>query len=273
MESEQKIRAEIKKLLGAVAHSNFPEAMKAHKVLYKTDSSAIPYIEESLFKLDFSKGALRHSKAGMLYVTSLVNLIHDIDEDESRKVTRKLIQQGCNTTIAQRLETINSFTLDDYFQYEIKGVSIFEYKKIKSKYEIRPNLEKWFGNVPDDDLKEIERIYIVDQTKEQDYAGYFMSIFFYIKLVWYASQEEHYPIWLKFLLWLSLINMELTFYHEVGHHVHRHTRNKKLKQEREDEADRYARRRFLSNRPTLQTFHKIFWGAFDVVNLFRPNPK
>lgn len=270
MESEQKIRAEIKKLLGAVAHSNSPEAMKAHKVLVKIGSPAIPYIEESLLKVDFSQGALRHSTTGVLYVTSLVNLIHDIDEDASRNIARKLIQQGCDATIAQRLETINSFTLDDYFQYEIKGVSVFEYKKIESKYEVRPNLEKWFENVPDDDLKEIERIYIVNQTEEQDYAGYFMPIFCYIKLVWDTPQEEHYPIWLKFLLWLSLMNMEFTFYHEIGHHVHRHTRDKKLKQEREDEADRYARRRFLSSRPTLQKFHEIFWGVF---NLFRPNPK
>lgn len=268
MTSEKIIKTELKNLLRAIAHKNSRDVMKAHKVLYQIGPPSIPHIKGALFGLNLSStnsSILMKSASELRYVTSLMSLIHDIDENESKKVTQKLIQRGCNTIIIQRLESINSFTLEDYFQYEIRGIPVFEYKRIESKYEIRPKLEQWFRNIPDDDLKEIERIYIVERTEEQDYAGYFMPIFYYIKLVWDTPQARYNPV-----LWLRLIEMEFTFYHEIGHHIHRSTGEGKLKQEREDEADSYAAYRFISSRPVL---YKILWVIYRTVKLFRPNYK
>lgn len=122
----------------AAAHHSIPEAMKAHKTLCNFGLPAIPYLKDTLFRLTLSSelpSTVIKSAFELRYVTSLVSLIHDIDEDEAKKTSEKLIQNGCNAIVAQRLKSINEFTVRDYYQYEIKGVKIFEYKYIESKYD------------------------------------------------------------------------------------------------------------------------------------------
>jgi hypothetical protein len=256
-----KIRAELKKLLGAIAHENYEEAMKAHKALYNIGSPAIPLISDTLFGLDWSHTTSSRVKAAveMRYITGLVSLIHDIDETEAQKVAQQLIQKGCSATARQRLKSILEFTLDDYLQYKIRGVNIFEHKGINSRFNIQSKLERWFGNVSDDDLREIDRIYIVSRTEAQDYAGCYTPIFYNIKLVWDMPSAKFNPV-----TWLKLLWIEIVFYHEIGHHVRRYGFGQL--EEQEDEANSYALQIFLSSRPAL---YKTLGVIFKVVRLFR----
>ena len=265
MELESEIRAELKKLLGAIAHENYGEAMKAHKTLYNLGSPTIPFVTDALLNFDLSGATSSRVKSTveMRYVTGLVSLIHDIDEHEAKKVAQQFIQKGCSATVKQRLKSILEFTLHDYFQYKVRGINIFEDKRIKGQFNIQSRLEKWFRNVSEDDLRGVDRIYIVNRTKDQDYAGNYMPIFYNIKLVWDVSGSKFNPI-----TWLKLIGMEIVLYHEIGHHVHRHTFGQI--EEQENEADNYALQRFLSSRPGLYKALKII---FKVVNLFRRKPK
>jgi hypothetical protein len=261
MEPGSEIKADLKKLLAAIAHENYREAMKPYKALYTAGSPVIPFVYDVLFGLDLSGTASSRmkSKIEMSYVTGLVSLIHDIDENEAKKMAQQLIQKGCRDSVKQRLKSILEFSLDDFYQYEIGRVKIFEYKQIKTQFNIRSTVEKWFRNVAEDDLKEIDRIYIVNRTEYQDYAGYYRPIFYYINLVWDVSGAKFNP-----MTWLSLALTEMVLYHEIGHHVRRHTFGQ-IK-EQEDEADVYAGRRFLEGRPVV---YKTLEIVAKVVKLFR----
>lgn len=261
VELESEIRTELKKLLGAIAHRSYREAMKAHKTLYKIGSPVIPFATNVLLDLNLSDTTSSRVKSTveMRYVTGLVSLIHDIDENESNKVAQQLIQKGCQTATQQQLKSILEFTLNDYVQYQIRGINIFEHRQIKSQFDIQAKLEKWLRNVSSDDLREIERIYIVSRSEDQDYAGYYTPIFYNIKLVWNTTGTKFNPV-----TWLDLMEVEMVLYHEIGHHVSRHTFGQ-IK-EQEDEADKYAVRRFLSSRPAL---YKTSVVIFKVMKLFK----
>lgn len=265
MQLEFEIRAELKKLLGAIAHKNHDVAMKAHKALYTIGSPAIPFVTEALLDLDLSGATTRvKSAVEMRYVIALVSLIHDIDENQSSQAAHQRIQKGCRDATKQRLKSILEFTLNDYIQYEITGVRIFESKQIKSQINIQSRLERWFTNVSEDDLREIDRIYIISRAEDQDDAsGYYTPIFYNIELVWDATDAKFNP-----LTWLLLIWEEMTLYHEIGHHVRKHTFGK-IK-EQEEEAESYAMRRFLSSRPALYRTLKVI---FKVLKFFRRKPK
>jgi hypothetical protein len=193
------------------------------------------------------------------YVTGLVSLIHDVDENASKQIAQQLIQKGCGTVTQQRLKSILEFTLNDYVQYQIRGVNIFEDKQIKSHFNIQASLESWLRNVSDDDLREIERLYIVSRSKDQAYAGRYTPIFYNIKLIWDATGAKFNPV-----TWLKLRWIEMVLYHEIGHHVPRHTFGQN--EEQEDEADTYAVRKFLSGRPAL---YKVLRIISKVVKLFK----
>jgi hypothetical protein len=264
MELEAEIRAELKKLLGAIAHGNHSEAMKAHKTLYKIGSPIIPFATNVLLSLNLSGTTSSRVKSTveMRYITGLVSLIHDVDENASKQIAQQLIQIGYGTATRQRLKSILEFTLNDYVQYQIRGVNIFEHKKIKSQFAIQSRLERWLRNISDDDLREIDRLYIVSRSEAQDYAGRYMPIFYKIEVVWDATGAKFNPI-----TWLKLIWMEMVLYHEIGHHVPRHSFGQS--KEQEDEADNYALRKFLLSRPALYKALKIIT---KVVKVFKRKP-
>jgi hypothetical protein len=95
-------------------------------------------------------------------------------------------------------------------------------------------LERWLKSVPDEDLEAIERIYIL---RKEDIAawGNYAPILYCINLAWDNPCSRWNPI-----SWIDKFNMELTLYHEIGHHVHRHTFGQDPEQE--DAADKYAKR-------------------------------
>jgi hypothetical protein len=229
--------------------------MKAHKALYKIGKPAIPEIREALFQLNLSR--FKHP-VRLRYVTALVSLIHDIDETETERIAYKLAQDRCDEIILQRVKSISEFTVEDYIKYQIKGVNIFESKRLVTKQKVRPFLQKWLKKVPEKDLKEIERLYLLHRA-ERVYKGYYMPIFYNVGLVWDNPYANFNPI-----SWLSLLFTELTLYHEIGHHAYRHSFGQDMKQE--EEADEYAVRIFLSSRPT---FCKILLASRKIVRFFK----
>lgn len=251
----------MKKLLASLAHQRNSVAMEAHKALYSIGPPTLPFLKDILFGLDLSKTTGK-STVKMCYVSGLMNLIHDIDEDEAKKVSNQLIQNGCSAIVTQRIKSINEFTLNDFFQYEIKNIKIFEHKEIQTHYDIREKLEKWLGNVPDADTKEIDRIYVVPQN-DQDYAANYTPIFYNIKLVWGGPYPRMNPVYRFVLSWMEMSWMEMTLYHEIGHHFHRHSFGHIVEQE--EEADNYSGRIYVSSRPIL----KMLVYCFRVIRLFK----
>jgi hypothetical protein len=92
-------------------------------------------------------------------VSGLVNLLRDINEVEAEGVARQLIANGCDTTVKQLVTSICIFTLTNYLMSDVRGVKVYEHKEL-FKHNVRSKLERWLNNVPDQDLKEIERVYV-----------------------------------------------------------------------------------------------------------------
>ena len=180
----------------------------------------------------------------------MVNLIHDIDESEASKIVPQLKSGDCNLALASILDSICRFTLDDYVQYNVCRVKILEHKNLVTKQSVKAKLEQWLKNIPSEDLKEIERIYILRQ-EDLDSIGDYTPILHRINVVWINRSPRWSP-----MSWIDSFIIENTLYHEIGHHVHRHTFGQKPEQEKE--ADDYADRIMINSNHLLFRVARIF---------------
>ena len=249
---DQEIRTSLKTLIRGLTQGNRSDEYEAYKALYKIGAPAIPQIRDAIFQSNWSKVKRPNE---IRYVSGLVSLLRDINEVEAEGVARQLIENGCDNTVKQLVTSICSFTLTDYLMYDIQGIKVYERKEL-FKHDVRSKLERWLNNVPGKDLKEIERIYVITYDG-RDKAGSYRPILFTIELVWYNPFSRHDPF-----SWFLLQNIERTLYHEIGHHVHRHSFGQIPEQEQE--ADAYARRLMKISHPVLG---KIVHGINMVLHL------
>jgi hypothetical protein len=250
---DQEIRTSLKTLIRGLTQGNRSEEYEGYKALYKIGAPAIPQIRDAIIQSNWSKVKRPNE---IRYVSGLVSLLRDINEAEAGGVARQLIENGCDNTVKQLITSICSFTLTDYLMYDIRSIKVYEHKEL-FKHDVRSKLERWLNNVPDKDLKEIERIYVVTDDG-RDTAGSYRPILFTVELVWYYPFSRYVPF-----SWLLLLNIEYTLYHEIGHHVHRHSFGQILEQEQE--ADSYAGRLMKISHPVLG---KIGYGVNKVLLLF-----
>jgi hypothetical protein len=228
---DQAINRELKNFLRGLTQRDLSDRYESYKALFKLGPAAIPQIRELLFKSDWSEVKYPNE---IRYVTGLVSLIHDLDEFESEQIRAKLLSNGCDPALGRILDSIGSFKSQDYIQYEVRGIKIFEHHQLLTKENVKRILERWLKSVPDEDLEAIERIYILRQEDIADWGNY-TPILYCINLAWNNPCSRWNPI-----SWIDKFNMELTLYHEIGHHVHRHTFGQDPEQE--DAAEKYAKR-------------------------------
>ena len=221
----------LKTLIRGLTQNNVAEMYEGYKALFKAGAPAVPLVREAVLKSDWSK--LKYPNE-VRYVSGLVSLIHDIDEAEAGRITDHLKNVGCDPAVARILDSICAFTLADYAQYSVRRVEIFEHKRLSTKQNVRACLERWLKNVPVEDLRGIERIYIL-RSEDLKSLGAYKPILCRINLAW----DNPSPRWSP-MSWVNNLIVESTLYHEIGHHVHRHTFGQDPEQE--DEADKYADR-------------------------------
>ena len=227
-------------LIRGLTQDNKGEIYKAYKALFQVGAPAIPQIRAAVLQSNWPN--LKYPNENR-YVCGLVNLIHDIDESEARRVANQLKNNGCDLAVARFLDSICAFTLANYTQYEVCGVKVFEHKELVTKQNVMARLEQWLKNVLVEDLKEIERIYVL-RREDMTNLGHYMPVLYVINLVWDNPSSRWSPI-----SWLNNFIIESTLYHEIGHHVHRHTFGEDPDQERE--ADKYASRIIANIHPLL----------------------
>jgi hypothetical protein len=228
--ADRNIDKTLKTLLRGLTQNNIKEIFAGHKALYQIGKSAIPHIRNAISQSNWSQ--IKRANE-VRYLTGLVSILHDIDEDESNQIAKQLKRDGCDASIVHILNSICSFTINDYFQYEIQGISIFEHKQLVIKQPVFRKLHQWLKNVPTEDLDGIERVYILRRGDLQAMGNY-TPILFNINLVWDNPCSRFNPN-----SFLNHFLIEDTLYHEIGHHIHRHTFGQDERQERE--ASDYAR--------------------------------
>ena len=218
------IDAALKMVIRGLTQNSVADVFAGHRALFRIGLPSVPHIRNAILRSSWTR--LKHGNE-IRYVSGLVTLLHDIDEKESRRITSQLKRGGCDVTVGHILDSICRFTIADYLQYEVRGVTIFEHKRLVTKQRVRLALENWLKNIPSEDLQAIERIYVL-RREDLKLLGNYAPILQYINLVWDNPYSRFNP-----LSWLNSFVIESTLYHEIGHHVHRHTFGQDPDQEKE----------------------------------------
>lgn len=230
-EADQNISRSLKTLIRGLTQDDLTEMYKGYKALFAVGPAAIPQIREAIFKAKWSNVKYPNE---IRYIAGLVTLIHDLDESESDKIRIELKSNGCGQVVTRILDSIGSFKLKDYIRYDVCGVKIFEHKRLVTRQNVKQRLEQWLKPVPGEDLDQIERVYVLPKEDLEALGSYAPGLFC-IKLAW----DNPSPRWSP-MAWLNNFIIEGTLYHEIGHHVHRHTFGQDPEQEAD--ADDYADR-------------------------------
>lgn len=233
-----KINDLLKTLSRGLIQGSNQEIYESHRALFEIGEVVIPVVKEQLLSQSWDE--VQYS-AQLNLLSGLLNLIHDIDENSARVIGREIITRGCSRIVESRVKSIINFTLEKFHTYTILGVNVYQAKELGDAGPVETRLSKWLSQVPKNDLREIERLYIVPPSNES-YVGTYTPILCNIVVEW-TTQEFRWPP----LVWLVLSSVEHTLYHEIGHHVHRHTFGQDPDQE--DEADAYAARIMRKSHP------------------------
>lgn len=228
---DQEISRSLKNFLRGLTQADVSDRYESYKALFQLGPAAIPQIRDLIFKSNWSKVKYPNE---IRYVAGLVSLVHDFDESESEQIRAALLSNGCDPALGRILDSIGSFKSGDYIHYEVRGIKIFEHKKLVTRQNVKRRLEQWLKSIPAEDLEAIERIYII---RKEDIAalGSYAPILYCVSLAWDNPSASWNPI-----SWVNNLQIENTLYHEIGHHVHRHRFGQDPEQE--EAADKYADR-------------------------------
>jgi hypothetical protein len=247
VDSEQ-IEAAFGKLMRGLAHMSGALSYSGYRELYECGPTVVPALERRIFQADWE--TITRPEATRMQ-TALVSLLHDIDETRSRNVIDSLLAQDCHPALRGALESIRRYDGRNFRNHEIRDVRVLVAKEIDESEDVPFHMARWLANVPLRDLAGIVRLYVVPRSPVQDAAGHYMPVLSTITVYWINSFLGS-----KSLASLARISMEHTLYHEIGHHVHRHTFGQQPEQEKE--ANRYATAR-------LRVTHPFFAAAVRAI--------
>lgn len=229
--------------------SNYSIAFEGYKGLYAYGQEVIPVLRELLLSIDWSKSKYKELSK---YLAGIFSLIHDIDETQADSIQKALNENGCPKHIIALINSKKGFSTKNYTKYKSNGVEVFEHNRIKKKCDIRKYIDAWLKNIPDKDLNEISRLYIVSHKDvEGGNAGTYTPGLFKIALGWDNPYKEN-----TFLFKISALMTEKVLYHEIGHHAYRHNSSQHTS-DKEKEADRYAYKIMRQNHNILHLFTRF----------------
>lgn len=241
------------KLLSFGIMQNSPEQIyQAHRNLYERGNEVLPALEELLLNKAWQD--IKHGPQ-IVYLTGVLNVIHDINENHAKEVGAKIRQVGASVIVDRRISAITNFTVNNFCVSEISRVKVFMSKKIKNHSQIRRKFDDWFSNVPQDDISGLSRLYIVPSYYTY---GDYTPILCKLVIGWDKSISYINPF-----SWMWLFGTEQTFYEEIGHHAFRHSFDTDVDEKRE--IHRYSYKLMCKSRP-------IFMAVMGwLLRLFRNN--
>lgn len=199
MNNIDKISSAISNLLNEIGEENPSGIMRWHNELFNMGSPAIPLLRKNMLEINNINLKQKHKHQ---YIINLAGVLHDIDEQSCKDVTIELVNAGCERPLIASLRGINEFTRLNFLKYKIRDIPVYQSNAFRQTKRIRSKLSSWLTNI-DDDIKNINRIYIIKETKR--YSGNFMPIYSIIKIVWYDT-------WNPIFRWKAMICNEHTLY-------------------------------------------------------------
>jgi hypothetical protein len=225
-EDRKRLDHALRTLIRGATQRNMKEVYAGHKAPYEIGR---PAVLEAIERGDWTR--LRYPNQTR-YFAGLASILHDLDEDESKRLANRLKQGRSHPAIVSTIESICAFTIADYHEYELMGIKIFQHHSIPASEPVGSKLKRWLRVAPTEDLVGIERIYVLP-AGDHRYLGCYTPFFCNVSIVWNSPYSRWNP-----LRWMPMFMIERTLYHEIGHHWHRHRGAENPVQE--EQADRYS---------------------------------
>ncbi len=235
----------INQLKRGLVSRHYPTKAKAYKKLYEAGTKSIPLLLRELEHIEFNKN---YRPEVLVLATGLLVILHDLDEEISEKFVRKAIAEKCDDTTARSFNSILRFKRSNFLEAKVGNTLILEDKTIDGRYQATKHILKWLETVPREDFEGVPRIYIIPYETHYDFAGYYLPFLGVITIVWYTNNHPRHPIQP-----LNHFLKQLTLYHEIGHHYHKHIEGGSMP-EQEEEADAYAVKMSGNAHPKLKKF-------------------
>ncbi|WP_419905003.1 hypothetical protein [Kiloniella sp.] len=247
---EDDLETVVNQLKRGLISRHHPTKAKAYKRLYEAGAKSIPLLLRELELIEFKKNRRPEM---LVLATGLLVILHDLDEEISEKFIKKAISEKCDDTTARAFNSILRFKRSNFLETKVGDTIILEDKAIDKRHQATKCILKWLESIPFEDYERVPRIYLIPYKSHYDFSGYHLNYISVLTVVWYTNKHPYNPIQL-----LNRLFKQITLYHEIGHHFHKHIEGGQVP-DQEEEADAYAYKMLLKARPKMKVFFRTLY--------------
>ena len=230
----------LSQLLQGIANDNVGLVRSAWRELLTNRYAAIPLVAD---KLRSDAWAKKPRGPGGKYLGVLLALMHELDREAFRKEVERLDGSRLHTLHRHTVNLMKDRECDKLIGTLGNHVPVYVSNQVDAPNLIWVYLKKW-SLTQGLAFKTITRIDVIAAKPDIDYLGKYDLFTDGVILVW----ENGVSGWFK--QHTRRLRTEQTFYHEVGHHYHRHSEFGQVT-EQEREANEYMRLMYRRSHPVL----------------------
>ncbi len=229
---------DVNRLLRGISTNHVETVRDAWRALLADPKAAVPEIQHKL-----ASSAWRDNPPGPMpkYFGILLALLSEVDSDAFRQEVIRLGKSKLHPVHRRTLDLMAKRLDDTPATLLAEKIPVFIADDVADPPRIIRNLQRW-SKTKGLSLESVTRIDVIAARPELDFLGKYNLFFSGIVLTAPSTRPKGLESWLQ------PSAREFTFYHEVGHHVHKHREGGQV-QEQEDEANDYARAMMRNARP------------------------
>ncbi|WP_170516832.1 hypothetical protein [Ruegeria atlantica] len=230
----------INRLLRGISTDHVETVRDAWRALMADQEKSVPQVQRKL-----ASCAWTSNPPGPLpkYLGVLLALLSEIDLEVFRQEITRLGKGKLHPVHRRTLDLMAKRLEDTPSTFLTETIPVFIADDVADPLRVTRNLQRW-SKTKGLSLKDVTRIDVIVERPELDYLGSYNLFFSGIILTAPTTRPKGLD------LWLQTSEGEFTFYHEVGHHFHKHIEGGQI-EEQEQEADDCARTMMRSSQPVL----------------------
>jgi len=237
----------VQALIDSVGYGDPQQTYAAYKTLRESGAAAIPALSDAIRLI------VRQTKNSSVLsdcLSALLSVLSEIDNASFRSIVNELRGASSVSFFLPMLESAVRSIGESYTEYMIHGIRVLEAKSLEAQ-RIRRHLERWLRTVPNEDLAGINLIKIVS-GEQIERLGSYLPTLCNIQIRWFNTHSRLNP-----MSYLNLNIIRNVMYHEIGHHVFRHSfcESKADEKQASDYADYLMAR---SDDPVFRVIRTIF---------------
>lgn len=246
-------KATLNRLLRGISTHHVQTVRQAWRELLNERQVSTPLVREKLCSDVWRDKPLGPSAS---YLGVLLALLHELNADAFNEEITRLRAELIHPLHMRTVELMANRHGDQVFGKIGNGVPVYVSREISQPDLVFSYLQQWV-QTRDLAFANITRVDIIARHPEMDYLGKYNFYYDGIILTWQNGVSS------IFARWWRKMSVELTFYHEVGHHYYQHSEGGQVEKQ-EQEADDYQRRMFRNAHPVLITCGKVVFAPIII---------